>query len=58
MSRSFGEWVWPNPRKPGEARFVLRDEREVKLWDLLKQSGKWACGELAASESGLEESPS
>jgi hypothetical protein len=35
-----GEWVWPDPSNPGEARFVLRDEQEVKLWDLLKQSGQ------------------
>jgi hypothetical protein len=31
-----GEWVWPDPSKLGEARFVLHDEWEVKLWDFLE----------------------
>jgi hypothetical protein len=50
-----GEWVWPDPSKPGEARFVLCDEREVKLWDLVEQSGQSACDELTTAESGLDE---
>jgi hypothetical protein len=36
-------------------KFVLCDEREVKLWDLLKRSGQPAYGELTVLESGLEE---
>jgi hypothetical protein len=47
-SGSVREWVWPDPSKPGEARFVL-------LWDLLEQCGQSACGELTAAESGLDE---
>jgi hypothetical protein len=43
--------VWPDLSKPGEAQFVLRDEREMKLWDLLEQSGLSAYGELATMES-------
>jgi hypothetical protein len=39
MSGPVGEWVWPNPSNPGEVRFIPCDEREIKLWDLLKQSG-------------------
>jgi hypothetical protein len=49
MSRSVGDWVWPDPSKPGEAQFVLCDEREVKLWDLLEQSGQSTCDELTAA---------
>jgi hypothetical protein len=36
-SRSVGERVWPDPSKPSEAQFVLCNEQEVKLWDLLIQ---------------------
>jgi hypothetical protein len=54
-SRSVREWVWLNPSKPGEARFVLCDEREVKLWDRLEQSRQLDCDELTAIEPGLEE---
>jgi hypothetical protein len=33
-----GEWAWPNPSKPDEARFVLRDQKEEELWGCLEQS--------------------
>jgi hypothetical protein len=36
VSSPVGEWVWPDPSNSGEAQFVLRDKREVKLWDLLE----------------------
>jgi hypothetical protein len=52
---SLGEWVWLDPSKPGEAQFVLRDEREVKLWDLLEQRWQSACDELTTVVLGLEE---
>jgi hypothetical protein len=35
-SRPVEEWVWPDPSNPGEAQFILCDEWEVKLWDLLE----------------------
>jgi hypothetical protein len=54
-SRSVAEWVWPNPGKPGEARFVLSNHWEEKLWGLLERSGQLAYGELAVIESGLME---
>jgi hypothetical protein len=54
-SRSVGEWVWLDPSKPGKAWLVLRDQWEEELWDLLKRSGRSACSELAAMESGLIE---
>jgi hypothetical protein len=50
-----GEWAWPDPSNPGEVRFVLRNEWEMKLWVLLERSGQSAYGELTADESGLEE---
>jgi hypothetical protein len=52
--RVVGEWVWPDPSKSGEARFILHDERQVKLWELLEQVGQSAYGELAATKLGLE----
>jgi hypothetical protein len=55
VSRSVAEWVWPDPDKPGEARFVLRVHREEKLWGLLEWSKQSAYGELAIIESGLVE---
>jgi hypothetical protein len=55
VGESVVEMVWPNPGKPGEARFVLRDHQEEKLWGLLERSGESACGELAIVESGLME---
>jgi hypothetical protein len=45
--------VWPDPSNPGEAQFILHDEREVKLWDPLEPSEQSACGELTTTESGL-----
>jgi hypothetical protein len=52
---SFAELVWPDPGRLGEARFVLRDHWEEKLWGILEWSVESACGELAAAESGLVE---
>jgi hypothetical protein len=54
-SRSVSEWVWPDPIKPGKARFVLHDQWEEELWDLLELSWRSACGKLATAESGLVE---
>jgi hypothetical protein len=52
---SVAEWVWPDPIRSGEARFVLRGHWEEKLWGLLEWSEQSGCGELAAIESGLVE---
>jgi hypothetical protein len=38
-SGTVAKQVWPDPGKPGEARFVLHDNREEKLLGLLKRSG-------------------
>jgi hypothetical protein len=50
-----GEWMWPDPSNLCEAQFILRTEREAKLRGLLEQSRQSSCGELATTESGLEE---
>ena len=38
-SRATRELVWPCPGELGKARFILRDEEEVKLWHLLGERG-------------------
>jgi hypothetical protein len=50
-----GEWAWPDPSKPGEARFVLQDRQEEELWGHLEQSRVSACNDLTAAEVGLVE---
>jgi hypothetical protein len=54
-SGSVGEWVGPDPSKPCKAQFVLRDQMEEELCDLLEQSGRSDCDELATAESELVE---
>ena len=45
MARSSGgsqathELLWPHPGELGKARFIHRDEEEVKLWHLLGERG-------------------
>jgi hypothetical protein len=47
--------LWPDPSKPGEARFVLRDRQEEELWGRLEQSGVSADDDLTTMEAGLME---
>jgi len=49
------ELVWPCPGELGKARFILRDEEEVKLWHLLGERGLLMVSNLALSKARLKE---
>ena len=49
------EQVWPCPGEPGKARFILRDEEEVKLWHLLGERGLSMESDLALTKARLKE---
>ena len=49
------ELVWPCPGEPGKARFVLRDEEEVKLWHLLGERGLSMESDLALTKARLKD---
>ena len=49
------ELVWPYPGDPRKARFILRDEEEVQLWDLLGGRGLTMESDLAQTRVKLEE---
>ena len=57
---SSGSWVtrklvWPCPSELGNARFVLHDEEEVKLWHLLEERGLSMEFDLALTKARLKE---
>ena len=49
------ELVWPYPGDPRKARFILRDEEEVQLWDLLGGRGLTMESDLAQTKARLKE---
>ena len=49
------ELVWPYPGEPRKARFILRDEEEVKLWHLLGERGLSIESNLAHTKARLKE---
>ena len=49
------ELVWPCPGEPRKARFILRDEEEVKLWQLLGERGLSMESDLALTKAKLKE---
>ena len=49
------ELVWPYPNEPGKARFVLRDEEDMKLWHLLRERGLSMEFDLALTKVKLKE---
>ena len=49
------ELVWPCPSESGKARFILRDEEEVKLWHLLGERGLSIESNLAHTKARLKE---
>ena len=50
------ELVWPYPSDPRKAWFVLRNEEEVALWDLLGGRGLSMESDLAQTKARLKES--
>ena len=49
------ELVWPYPGELGKARFILRDEEEVKLWHLLGERGLLMESDLTLTKVRLNE---
>ena len=49
------ELVWPCPGDPRKARFILRDEEEVQLWDILGGRGLTMESDLAQTKARLKE---
>ena len=49
------ELVWPCPGESGKAWFVLRDEKEVKLWHLLGERGLSMESDLTLTKARLKE---
>ena len=54
-SGAIRELVWPCPGELGKARFILRDEEEVKLWHLLRERGLSMESDLALTKARLKE---
>ena len=54
-SRVTRELVWPCLDEPEKARFILRDEEEVKLWHLLRERGLSMESDLALTKARLKE---
>ena len=52
---SRGDVVWPSPGDPRKARFILRDEEEVQLWDILGGRGLAMESDLAQTKERLKE---
>ena len=50
-SEATHELVWPCPGEPRKARFILRDEEEVKLWQLLGERGLSMESDLALTKA-------
>ena len=49
------ELVWPYPGDLRKARFVLRDEEEVVLWDFLEERGLSMESDLTQTKTKLKE---
>ena len=49
------ELVWPCPSEPRKARFILRDEEEVQLLDMLWGRGLAMESDLAQTKARLKE---
>ena len=49
------ELVWPYPGDPRKAWFILWDEEEVQLWDVLGGRGLVMESDLAQTRARLEE---
>ena len=47
--------VWPCPEDPRKVRFILRDEQEVQLWDVLGGRGLTMESYLAQTRVKLKE---
>jgi len=47
--------VWPCPGDPWKVRFILRDEEEVQLWDVLGGRGLAMESDLAQTRERLKE---
>ena len=47
--------MWPCPGEPRKARFILRDEEEVKLWHLLRERGLSMESDLSLTKARLKE---
>ena len=54
-SRATHELVWPPSSESRKARFILRDEEEVKLWHLLGDRGLSMRSNLALTRAKLKE---
>ena len=49
------ELVWPCPSKPGKARFILHDKKEVMHWHLLRERGLSMESDLGLTKAKLKE---
>ena len=47
--------VWPYPEDPRKVRFILQDEQESQLWDVLGGRGLAMESDLAQTRVKLEE---
>ena len=47
--------MWPCPGDPRKVRFILRDEEEVQLWDVLGGRGLAMESNLAQTRARLDE---
>ena len=54
-SKATHELVWPCPSNLRKARFVLRDEEDVQLWDVLGGRGLVMDSDLTQTRARLEE---
>ena len=49
------ELVWPYPSDPRKAQFILQDEEDVQLWDILGGRGLMMESDLDQTKARLEE---
>ena len=47
--------MWPYPEDPRKVRFILQDEQECLLWDMLRGRGLEMESDLAQTRVKLEE---
>ena len=47
--------VWPCPEDPRKVQFILRDDQEVQLWDMLGGRGLTMESDLAQTKARLKE---
>ena len=53
-SRATTDLVWPCPSNPRKVWFILRDEEEVQLWDVLGGRGLAMESDLAQTKARLK----